>query len=152
MILPGVMQEIADVIGQREALFLIGQLPTYNVHCKSGARWDDGKRVMLRRINLYVPKCLKPGHRLVTILGEAKAQMLVDAFGGENFVLPNCREVYVRFRDGEIQRMSDEGMRAGDIADIIGVSARTIRNLTFTHDNVPRAVNDNAPMEKPHGE
>mgnify|MGYP003365440435 FL=1 len=63
------------------------------------------------------------------IIGTEGARKLVAAFGGENFVVPNCREVYVRFRDQEIRRMRDEGMTTREIADIIEVGERTVRNL-----------------------
>jgi hypothetical protein len=134
MILPGVVQEIAEVIGHEAALYLVGQLPQVERSDKSGDG-STGKRCKRRVTSLCVPKRLKLDHRLVGILGIDKAQALIEAFGGENFILPNCREVYTRFRNSEIQRMHREGMRRADIADIIGVSLSTVPKLTFANDD-----------------
>jgi hypothetical protein len=122
------------VIGHEAALYLVGQLPQVERSDKSGDG-STGKRCKRRVTSLCVPKRLKPDHRLVGILGMERAQKLIQAFGGENFILPNCREVYTRFRNSEIQRMHREGMSRADIADIIGVSLSTVQKLTFASDD-----------------
>lgn len=123
MILPGVVQEIADVIGSEAALYLVGRLPV-NKH-------KDGTT----RPMLYVPKRLRADHRLVEILGMEKAQKLVQQFPGAVLYPANCREVYVRFRDREILRMHNQGMATREIADIIEVGERTVRNLVRPNAN-----------------
>lgn len=137
--LPASVQEIADVIGRETALYLIGQLPT----CYAG---NDGKRST--RVILYVPKRLKPNHRLVQILGWERANELVRGFGGEILQPANCQEVYRRWRDSEARRMAAEGMSAAELADILAVSERHIRNLTR---EIPQEelqpANDNAAQD-----
>lgn len=121
MTLPASVEEIAEVIGREDALYLIGQLPTF----QAGNAGHRSTRVML-----YVPKRLKPNHRLVQILGEAQAAKLVEGFGGEILQPANCQEVYRRWRDSEARRMASDGMAPADIAEIMNVTARHIRNLT----------------------
>lgn len=120
IILPGIAQEIAGVIGCHAALHLIGQLPT----CVAGKPGKQSTRVIL-----YVPKRLKPGHRLVQILGMDRAQKLVTAFGGETLPVANCRHVYIRFRNREIRRMAAERMSTAEIAAIIGMTVRSVRAI-----------------------
>lgn len=121
MRLPDTVQEIADVIGREAALFLIGQLPT----CYAGA---DGKRST--RVILYVPKRLAPDHRLVRILGWHTALQLVQGFGGEILQPANCQEVYRRFRDDEAKRLACAGLSAAQLAEVLAVSERHVRNIT----------------------
>lgn len=120
MRLPESVQEIAEVIGRDAALYLIGQLPT----CYAGTAGHRSHRVIL-----YVPKTLKPNHRLVEILGWNTALQLVKGFGGEILQPANCREIYAQFRDREIQRMLADGAKPAQVADLMGVSERHVRNL-----------------------
>ncbi|EGO80860.1 hypothetical protein, partial [Xylella fastidiosa] len=86
--LPASVQELADVIGRKQALTLIGQLPrTYPKGRRSG------------KVILYVPKALSPHHRLVSILGWEDAQKLVDVFGGEILQPANCNYIARHARD-----------------------------------------------------
>lgn len=135
--LPDSVQEIADAIGRNAALYLVGQLP----RCYSGKPGHKSNRVIL-----YVPKTLKPDHRLVTILGWPTACRLVSAFGGEILQPGNCREIYGRYRDASILRMIAEGDRPADVAALMGVSERHVRNLTREkpQEETP-AANDNNP-------
>ncbi|GGN45594.1 hypothetical protein GCM10011349_11860 [Novosphingobium indicum] len=113
---------------------MIGQLPT----CQAGKAGHRSTRVML-----YVPKRLKPNHRLVQILGEAQAAKLIEGFGGEILQPANCQEVYRRWRDSEARRMASDGMAPADIAEIMNVTARHIRNLTReVNSRGLRAAND----------
>ncbi|MBF9235567.1 helix-turn-helix domain-containing protein [Microvirga alba] len=137
MRLPDSVQEIADVIGRDEALFLIGQLPT----CYAG---NPGHRS--HRVILYVPKTLKPNHRLVTILGWHTAMKLVNFFGGEILQPANCQEIYRAFRDREILRHLAGGMKPTAVADLMGVSERHVRNLLRENPQEEfTAANDNNP-------
>lgn len=139
MRLPASVQEIADVIGRETALYLIGQLPT----CYAGA---DGKRST--RVILYVPKRLPPNHRLVEILGWHTALQLVEGFGGEILQPANCQEVYRRFRDSEARRLVTEGLTATQLAEVMAVSERHIRNIA---KEIPQealaSANDNRAQE-----
>lgn len=141
MRLPASVQEIADVIGREAALYLIGQLPT----CYAGTSGKQSTRVIL-----YVPKRLKPGHRLVTILGWHTALQLVEGFGGEILQPANCQEVYRRFRDSEAARLTADGLTPARLAEIMAVSERHIRNITR---EIPQealcSANDNAAHHEP---
>lgn len=137
MKLPDSVQEIADAIGRREALLLVGQLP----RCYSGKPGHKSNRVIL-----YVPKTLKPDHRLIQILGWVTANKLVKAFGGEILQPGNCREIYGRFRDTSIMRMISEGAKTSDVAELMGVSERHVRNLLREKpQEETTAANDNNP-------
>lgn len=118
--LPGSVREIAEVIGRRNALRLIGRLPV----CQAGVEGKTSSRVIL-----YVPKRLTPGHRLVGILGWEMASRLVAAFGGEIMQPANCRAIFARHRDEAIVRMLDEGAGPSMVASIMGVSRRHVHNL-----------------------
>lgn len=113
-------QEIANVIGRERTLFLISQLP----RCFSGAAGKKSTRVIM-----YVPKTIKPNHRLVEILGFHDAMKLVRAFGGEILQPANCNEIYARFRDVTIIRFLGEGRKTAEIAELMDVSERHVRNL-----------------------
>lgn len=135
MALPASVQEIADVIGSERALYLVGQLP----RCYAGNKGKQSSRVIM-----YVPKTLKPDHQLVVLLGWHDARKLVDAFGGEILQPANCAEIYRQFRDQSILRMAREGMRPGEIAEVVGVSDRHVRNLLRENPQQDlRASNDN---------
>lgn len=118
--LPASVREIAEVIGRRAALRLVGRLPA----CRAGKEGKASSRVML-----YVPKRLKAEHRLVAILGWDVASKLVAAFGGEIMQPANCRSVFARHRDEAILRMLEEGARPSMIASIMGVSRRHVHGL-----------------------
>lgn len=125
MQLPGVAQEIADVIGRDVALRLIGQLP------RSGSRkW---------RVNLYVPKRVYPDHQLVRAIGWQAANALCKEFGGMILQPSNCSFLHREFRNREVRRMHGEGATLAQIADAVGLTQRQIRNI----------VEETAPEEKP---
>jgi hypothetical protein len=119
MELPKSAQAIADVIGRRDALFLLGHLPTYEL--KGGYGLPSDKITILR-----VPKRLKTDHFLVHVICEERAQKLVDAFGGQTLVIRNCRRVVRDYQMKETRRMYDEGVGRAQIAEALGVSLRKI--------------------------
>lgn len=120
MRLPASVQEIADVIGREAALYLIGKLP----RCFTGNPGHQSWRVIM-----YVPKAIKPNHPLVTILGWRDAVRLADAFGGEILQPASCAGIYRRFRDRSIVRMVEAGAGHAQVAELMGVSERHVRNL-----------------------
>ena len=117
--LPGVVQDIADVIGRERALFLIGMLPRFH---RTDAR--GGEQVIL-----YVPRNLKPDHLLVRLMGWHDAERLVRAFGGELLKPASCSHVYRGFRDQGIVRLLGEGVPVAMIAGWFEVSERHVKNL-----------------------
>jgi hypothetical protein len=148
MRLPGIVQEIADVIGDERALFLIGKLPRCYTPGKTGSSWETGKRVAAERVIMYVPKRLTFDHQLVTILGWADAQKLVKAFGGEILCPATCAAIYRPFRDEHIIRLVSEGVPTTTVAEWFNVSERQVRNLTRDvraekQQEERRAANDN---------
>lgn len=140
MKLPASVQEIADVLGQERALYLIGQLPkTYPPSTRTAHGATE-------RVILYVPKNVRPDHALVRILGWNDANKIVAAFGGEILQPANCREIYRRFRDRAIAEMIGEGIPQNEIAELMGVSHRHVRNVG---KEIPQeetvSANDNNP-------
>lgn len=116
MQLPGIAQEIADVIGRDDTLALIGNLP----RC--------GQRAW--RVNLYVPKRLKPQHWLVEELGWEKAHALSKEFGGQTLEPSRCVSVARTYRNKTIWALRESGSSCAEIALAFGLSARQVRNIT----------------------
>lgn len=142
MRLPRSVQDIADVIGTEQALFLVGQMPRF----KNASR-GNSQPVM------YVPTRtrLNPKHELVRILGWNDAVALVGAFGGEILQPANCAEIYRAFRDRSIVQMHGEGMKPAAIAELMAVSDRHVRNLVREKPQVDApAANDNTPQPIKH--
>lgn len=142
MRLPRSVQEIADVIGTEQALYLVGQMP----------RFRNASRGNLQPV-MYVPtrSRLNPKHELVRILGWNDAQALVGAFGGEILQPANCAEIYRAFRDRSIVRMHADGMKPAAIAELMDVSDRHVRNLVREKPQVDQpAANDNTPHPTLH--
>lgn len=136
MRLPRSVQQIADVIGDEQALFLVGQMPRFRNASKGGGAQPT----------IYVPTTarLDPKHELVRILGWVDAVKLSEEFGGEILQPANCNEIYRAFRDRSIARMHAEGMKPAAIAELMGVSDRLVRNLVREKPQVdPAAANDN---------
>jgi len=142
MELPESVQEIAEVIGVESALYLISKLPTCEVkdNPSHGAKHRAGG--VSTRVILYVPKKLKPNHRLVQILGEERAQKLVEGFGGETLHPANCAGHYRRWRNSEVVRMHSEGVTETELAQIMGLTRRHILNLTRATSAPMTAAND----------
>lgn len=144
MKLPYSVQEIADVIGVEQALFLIGQLPRCYM---KDARYPGAKSA---HVILYVPTLarMKPNHELVRILGWDCAVKLATHFGGEILKPANCTGVYREFRDGNITRLVAEGVPVQMVAEWFGVSDRHVKNLTREIPQQERkpANDNNAPI------
>ena len=142
MRLPKSVLEIAEIIGNERALYLVGKLP----RCWAGLPGKESSRVIL-----YVPTLarMKPNHELVKIMGWHDAQRLAREFGGEILQLANCAEIYRGFRDCSILRLvNDHGMKPGDVAQLMGVSDRHVRNLLRENPQKDKeATNDNTPTK-----
>lgn len=117
--LPASVQEIADVIGRERALYLIGRLP--RCYPPSGGGREQ--------VIMYVPKRLRPMHRLVQILGWRDAERLVEVFGGEILKPGNCRELYRNYRDDGILGAAEDGIPVTMIAAWFDVSTKHVRNV-----------------------
>jgi hypothetical protein len=131
--LPASVQEIADVIGRERALFLIGRLPRYSQQGSS----DKSVR---ERVLLYVPKKLTQSHPLVAILGLKDAGKMVRVFGGEILKATPCTTIYRDFRDRSIARMARDGMKHADIAELMEMSVRHVKNVVRENRQVDAVV------------
>lgn len=112
---------MADVIGREKALYLAGQ----------SLCWDfaPGRRQGMSGY-VYIPKRLGVcGRRLVELVGAEDAARLVSEIGGVIIYLSACKAVTQRWRAREAARMAREGMQQVEIAAVLGVSDRTVRNL-----------------------
>jgi DNA-binding NarL/FixJ family response regulator len=135
MRLPGSVQEIADVIGRERALFLVGKLPRYSQ--QGSARGD---RIQQERVLLYIPKKLTSDHPLVSILGLVDAGKMVRMFGGEILKATPCTTIYREFRDRSIARMASEGMKHAEIAELMQMSLRHVKNVVRENQQVERST------------
>lgn len=134
------VQEIADVIGRERALYLIGQLPTTRVESRK-----------YNKVLLYVPKRLTLDHILVKILGWNDASKLVRVFAGELIQVSNCEYIYRSFLHRSIKRMTAEGMTAKAVAELLGVSERTV--IRHSDDKPKKEIpsaNDNNQITLPN--
>lgn len=138
--LPGVVQDIADVIGRERALYLIGQLPRVVVR---DVRYPAAER---EQVVLYVPRVLRPDHRLVAILGWDDAERLARVFGGELLKPGNCAQLYRAHRDQAIMRLLAEGVPQPMLCEWFEVSPRHVRYMAANLVNLQRgdAANDDA--------
>ncbi len=141
MQLPNSAQEIANVIGREQALYLIGQLP--HVYT-ADPRWPAAKN---KTTILYVPKRLNVRDKLVQILGWTDAMKLVREFGGMLIHPANCMNVYRPFRDKNIARLRAEGLSAKIVAEWFDVTERHVRSVVAENPPQARLIadNDNAP-------
>lgn len=113
--LPDSVQEIANVIGQHKALYLVGRLPRV------------GKRSW--RCELYVPKVLDADSDLVRILGWDDALKITKEFGGEILQPANCGHLYMAYRNRQINRLFRDGHSLTFLADLFGMTERRIRGI-----------------------
>jgi len=141
MQLPNSAQEIANVIGRDNALYLIGQLPTVYTPDR---RYPNAKN---KTTILYVPKRLNVTDTLVRILGWINAEKLVYEFGGMLIQPANCMAIYRPHRDANIARLHAEGLSIAMIAEWFDVSTRHVKNVIAENppQAIPQAANDNAP-------
>lgn len=117
MPLPQSVQEVADIIGQEKALRLIGQLP------------QCGKRSWRRALYVPTPARLRPGHRLIGILGEEDAHRLCRALGG-TLLQPSANLTSIRrYRDDSLRRQRAEGASLRVLACVFDLSPRQVRNI-----------------------
>lgn len=112
------LREIAWIVGREKALYLAGHV------LKWGQGGHRGKSAWL-----YIPKRLKPDHRLVQILGWDDAAALVYEFAGLALPISSCRGVVQRWRDSEVRRLAAAGLTAQSIAPIMGISDRYVRAI-----------------------
>lgn len=83
--LPGVLQEITELIGIKDTLKLVEH---YGGTC-----------------NLYIPKKIQHDHELVQIIGYESAQKICERFGGESrFEIPKAKRMELILRNNRIRQ------------------------------------------------
>lgn len=136
--LPSTVQEIAEIIGREDALYLIGQLPT----CKRG----DGRNEVL----LYVPTLnrLTPDHRLVRVLGYALARKFCANLGGQLLKPANCNGIVRDFRNKSMADFYESGHTIAEIAEIFDktpkYTKKILQDMGYNTDHNTRQVLQNA--------
>ncbi len=107
-LLPGILQEIAGLIGLPATLQLV--------------RYYGGVR-------LYVPKRFDPDHVLVKVVGHAAAAKLVENFGGEDhFDIPLARAAVLAVRNASI-RVEYCELSQRQLALKYSLTERQVRNI-----------------------
>jgi Mor family transcriptional regulator len=107
--LPGILQEIAGLIGLQKTLALV--------------RSYGG-------IRLYVPKRFDPDHPLVKIIGHEATVKLMEAYGSqEHFDLPKGEIAVKAARDKQIRAERANGATHARLAIKHGLTERHIRNI-----------------------
>lgn len=105
--LPSSVSVLADVVGRDLALRL-------------AAHYRD---------RMYVPRRLRPGHPLISILGDEAAAKLVKEWGGINMRVANCSLATKGPRDDRIRELAAQGMDRGKIAMMFGLSRRMVEYI-----------------------
>lgn len=108
-VLPGVLAEIAELVGNAKALQI--------------AAHAGGTRV-------YFPSKVHPDHWLVKCVGLEDAGKILERFAGDTCDIPQAGHgSYARFRRGiaeRIEQLEDGDNSSKDIAREVGVCQRTI--------------------------
>lgn len=144
MSLPSTVQEIADVIGREQALYLVGQLP----RCYSpDARYPAARK---STVIMYVPKRLEPNSDLVRILGWRDASRLSREFAGMLIHPASCADILRQHRDRNIIRLAADGVSNAMLADWFNLDVTQVRRIVKA-GNPPReqraANDDNRPIK-----
>lgn len=117
--LPEGVRNLADVIGREKALLLAG----------SYLQWSRRDRTQGKAGCLYVPRALPAEHRLRELLGNEAAEALARELGGELIHVSACRAVTQRWHTREAARLTGSGLLQVEVAAILGITDRTVRNL-----------------------
>lgn len=105
-LLPGLLREIAELIGVPAALTL--------------SRAYGGRRI-------YVPRRYDPDHPLVKLLGHAEAIKLIDNYGGmEHFDVPLASSLARELRNRAVRRDRRMGDSCSTLARRYNTTERTI--------------------------
>lgn len=136
--LPRSVQEIAEVIGREDALYLIGQMPQVK-------RSNGGNEVLL-----YVPTLnrLTPDHRLVRVLGYALARKFCVNLGGQLLKPGNCNGIVRDFRNKSMAEFWESGHTIAEIAEIFDktpkYTKKILQDMGYNTDHNVKQVLQNA--------
>lgn len=120
--LPEGLRELARVLGDADALRLIG------LH--GGAR-------------VSVPKKAREDHPLRMALGAEAFERLVDEYGGEAIDLPKGDAYLRELRHDQVRQCREQGLTVDETAEATGYSRRHVMNIIGGHgDGVDRFTLD----------
>lgn len=107
--LPGILREIAELIGLAATLVLV--------------KHYGG-------IRLYVPKQFDPNHPITKIVGHEASVKLVETYGGiDHFDIPKGEIAVKAARDKQIRAERSGGATHASLAVKFGLTERQIRNI-----------------------
>ena len=110
--LPAALRELARVLGDSDALRLVG------LH--GGAR-------------VSVPKLARDDHPLRMALGEAAFGRLVAEYGGETVELPKGDAYLRELRHDQVRQCREQGLTVDETAEAVGYSRRHVINIIGGH-------------------
>lgn len=113
-LLPESLQDLADVIGLENTIKLIDRFPG---------------------ISLYIPHKTTDSHVLVTVIGEASAEALCDAFGGNEVRLPKLDSAKRQFKYHTLRKMKSAGCSNRIVAQVLQYSERHVERLASQFRN-----------------
>lgn len=125
MRLPHSVQEIADVIGPDQALYLVAQLR---------------KRCPSRTINIYIPtpENMHPDHALAQMLGMDDALALAREFQGAHIYPARCDQMRRVLEHRDILKLRDGGMGIAEVAETLQLSTKWVKAVTDARNMVRR--------------
>lgn len=106
--MPTSLQEIAEVIGDDDAMKL--------VHVHGGTR-------------VFVPQKIGAQHKLATLLGFEQARRLSSIFGGEALTIVRCSKLLKHKRNEEIRKKYDDGVSVYTLVREYDLSERQIYSI-----------------------
>lgn len=110
--LPAALRELARVLGDSDALRLVG------LH--GGAR-------------VSVPKQVRDDHPLRMALGEVAFGRLVAEYGGETIELPKGDAYLRELRHDQVRQCREQGLTVDETAKAVGYSRRHVINIIGGH-------------------
>lgn len=108
-VLPRTAQVVAEVIGSDSTLKLAHTCGRFR--------------------SFYVPKQLREGHWLRSVVGDEAAEALVAEFQGMQLPLAKCSRVAKAMRNDRIARMKRAGASASEIGRVLEMPASSVRTV-----------------------
>ena len=110
--LPASLRELARVLGDSDALRLVGM--------HGGAR-------------VSVPKLVSDDHPLCVALGKDAFDRLVAEYGNETIELPKGDAYLRRLRHDQVRQCREQGLTVDETAEAVGYSRRHVINIIGGH-------------------
>jgi len=113
--LPGILNEIAEVLGTKIALMISDEFGGMNIYL---AKWSGDKSKQGRSISALI-KCI----------GESATKQLCQLYGGSHITIPSCKNLVKKMRNKAICTEVNRGVKREDIVRKYGISDRRIRSI-----------------------